>query len=64
MFAGQTFPASGAGEIATRLSSHAADEEKSCFQPQRPGWLFSQGHRGQRRFNGLTHPEIGRSIQS
>jgi hypothetical protein len=55
MFAEEPSPASTASEIATRLSSHAVDEEKSCFRPQRLERLFSQGHLSPRQFSRLAH---------
>jgi len=55
MFAEKPSPASTAGEIATRLSSHAAGEEKSCFRPRWLERLFSQDHLGQRQFSRPAH---------
>jgi hypothetical protein len=55
MFAEEAFPASTVSEIATRLSSHAVDEEKSCFRPRWLERLFSQDHLGPRRFGRPAH---------
>jgi hypothetical protein len=59
MFADHPFPASAAGEIAMRLSQPAAEEEKSCFQQQQFGQLFSQSHRGPRQFSRPRLKKIG-----